>query len=158
MAAPTKTARGVPDGVMLEDGFKCLLAFALAPEIGMWEIEVTPPGTDGGDSIDITTQHNVEFRTKALRQLKDRTDGSFTCGYDPASEEAINTMINKPQSITRHYPDGSAIAEYGGLTKFTPQGLSEGGFPTAQCTYVQTNRDPTTHEEQGPVYFEPVGT
>ncbi len=158
MADPVITDRTTPTGAMLEDGHASFYAFEEDPDIDLWEVEVTPPGKEGGDKIDVTTMHNTARRTYAPRTLVEGTDGSFTCGYDPACSSQIDAIINKPMSITCHYPNGDAEAFFGYLKTFQPQGMSIGGFPTANVTIVQTNRDPVSKAEAGTTYRAASGT
>lgn len=138
---PTFTARTTPAGTRLEDGFQATYAFALAPSIAIWEIDVKPPGIDGGDPIDVSTQHDLTWDVMAPRKRKKMTNGGMRVAYDPACLSDINAAINRKDSITIHYPDGSGDAFYGYLKSFERDNLTFGTFPTAMCDIVATNRD-----------------
>lgn len=154
--APTPTARVTPDGTKLKDGYQTLFTFEDAPDVALWEKTVKPFGLDGGDMIDITTMHNETLRTFWPRSLITLTEGSFTAAYDPAVVQTlISDVLNVPQAITAHYPDGSSDTFYGALTKFERGDHKEGEFPEATCTVVPTNTDPDTDEEELPVYTPP---
>ena len=158
MAAPTLTARQDPTGIKLVNGWKSLYAFARVPAINLWEMDPTPPGWEGGDAIDTTTQHNDILRTKSARGLLEMTDGSFSAAYDPLCYTQIRSLINQEGSITQHFPDGSTLTFYGYLKSFIPGPLVEGEMPTADCTIICTNQDPDTYTEELPVYVDVVGT
>ncbi len=158
MANPTTTARVAPTGIRLTDGFKSVVAFARDSNINLWEIEVTPPGADGGDKIETTTMHNTRRRTFAPRALITTTDGAMRVAYDPNVYTEILNIINEPGSITYHLPDGSTVDVWGFLKEFTPDGLVEGSMPTANCVIVHTDTDPDDGSEAGPVVTSVAGT
>jgi hypothetical protein len=147
-----------PNGFKMPDGFKALYAFASDPSIQLWERGVKPPGMDGGEGIDTTTQHNVTWRTKAARHLKTLTEGSFTCAYDPDSYNNLLNLVNHEEAVTCHYPDGSAVAFFAFMQKFEPSELKEGEFPEATVTITPTNWDPVGFVEAGPVFVPAGGT
>ena len=156
MTAPAATARTTPTGTMLENGYQSLIAFSTDPDCDIWEKSVQPPGIDGGDSIDITTQHNTTWKTKAAQALADMSDGQITGGYDPKALSQILALCNTSQVITVHFPDGSTWAFFGYLKSFVPNGNENGVMPEATCTFVVTNTDPATGEEEAPVYAVPA--
>ena len=157
MAAPSATARGTPSGLMMKDGYRCLITFASAPTIGFWEKTVKPPGFDGGDKIDITTMFNNDLRTFEPRQLITMTPGGATAAYDPGVLTAIMSLINRKDTITVRFTDGSTWAFFGFLKSFTPNDLSEGSHPEAQVEIEPTNMD-STDVEQLPVVVSVAGT
>jgi hypothetical protein len=157
MAAPTATARLDPAGLRLLDGYRALYTFARRPAIALWEIEVTPPGVDGGEAIDTTTMHNDLWRTKFHRSLQELTDGKFTCAYDPAVLDNIVDQINAPDVITVTFRDGSTWAFHGYLRMWEPDALKEGEMPTATATITPTDED-TGHVERGPAVSAVAGT
>lgn len=158
MANPSTTARVAPTGDRLTDGYKSVVAFSRDSNVNLWEIEVTPPGYDGGDKIPISTMHNVDYRTYAPRALLDVTDGSMRVAYDPILYSEIRNLLNQPGSITYHLPDGSTVDVWGYLKDFQPDGLTEGDMPTANCVIVHTNVDPSDNSEAGPVVTSVAGT
>jgi hypothetical protein len=135
----TTTARVTPTGNKLDDGFRCLIAFAEAPDVLLWEKQVTPPGVDGGDAIDTTTMHNQKWRTSAARALQTLTQSSMTVAYDPESYDSVQDLINVVGWITVHFPDGATLDFVGFLKDFQPGALVEGTQPEATCTIVPTN-------------------
>jgi hypothetical protein len=147
----TTTERGTPGGTKLGDGYQCLIAFAQDADVSLWEKSVTPPGIDGGDPVDTSTMHNTTYRTKAARQLKELTNGSFTAAYDPQVYDQIVSLINVEGWITVHFPDGSTLDFMGYLKSFTPGEIVEGSQPEAECEIVCTNEN-STGAETGPTY------
>lgn len=158
MAAPVATVRQTPAGIKLKDGFRSLITFALDPDISFWEKTVTPPGIDGGDSIEQTTMHNVDWRTMAPRSLKTLTDSSTKVAYDPALYTQILSLINAETTVTVRFADGSTLAYYGYLKSFEPDEMSEGTQPEATINIVPTNFDPVNKVEAAPVLTSVAGT
>ena len=159
MAAPTPTVRVTPSGRILENGFKTLVTFASHSAIELWEVSVKPVGMDGGSKIDLTNMHNNTVRTYAPRRLKEITDGSMKCHYDPkVLPTLMNSLINKKTVITETYMDGSTYAYWGYLQKFErDEHTIDGDAPQGTATFVATNRD-DTGAEQVPVETDVVGT
>lgn len=158
MGAPSVTARQVPTGYKLPDGFKTTIAFANKPAVQFWEKTVQPPGFDGGEKIDTTTMLNTTWRTMAARQLKTLTDCEVSAAYDPDVFPDILGLINVPQAITVHFPDNSTLAFYGFLQKFVPDAMEEGKFPEAKLTITPTNWDLSAGTEAAPVFTAATGT
>lgn len=156
MPAPTPTARGVPAGKKFDEGYKTLICFKATPTLGLWEKVVQPIGIDGLEAIDTTTMHNTTYRTKAPRSLKEPTAGSMTVAYDPAALPNILTQINKEDTITEHYPNGSSLCYYGFLQSFVRTEHREDAQPEATCTITPTFQDPTDGTEQPWVFTPPV--
>ncbi len=115
MAAPTPTARGNPHAtdIPLQDGHATKVTLAANDDIAIYERSVTPPGYDGGDQIDLTTMFNVEYRTFAPRQLKTLTEFPVTGLYDPVLYTEMLAAVNREDTITVTFPDGSTLAFYG---------------------------------------------
>lgn len=161
MTAPAHTNRINPSTaskIALEDGFSSVFAFAIDPDVALWEKTVKPPGYDGGEPIDTTTMHNSEWRTMAPRQLITMSALTGTAAYDPVLYTQLRSLINVEGAITQHFPDGSKISFYGFLQKWEPDALAEGKQPECQFTIVVTNQDPTTGAEEDPVYVDVAGT
>ena len=158
MAAPAATARQTPAGIKLKDGHGTLVTFAADPDISFWEVEVKPPGMNGGDAIEQTTHHNVTYRTKAPQALIDLTNGEGTCQYDPNVTVQVRALINVETTLTITYPDGSTDAIYGYLQTFDPDPIVTGSPPQASFTFVPTNVEPGTSTETGPTFVNVAGT
>jgi len=158
MAAPPVSARVIPSGFKMPDGFKTLITFANNPAIQIWEETVKPVGWDGGDKIDTTTMHNITYRTFAARKLKTIADGGATFAFDPDCWTGLQQEINLEQSITFTFPDHSQLAVWGYLQKFENPDFKEGEMPKATGTIVATNWDPVNFVEAGPNYVPAPGT
>ena len=159
MAAPEAMDRGTPGGLLLQDGYQSLVTFKEDFEIKFWEKTITPPGLDGGDAIALTTMHNTAWRTFAARGLKTLTEMTLVCAYDPdvyTDGTEIAAAINRDDTITVTWHDGSQLAFFGFLQKFEPSDLTEGEQPEATITIVATNMD-SDGAEQAPVMVS-VGT
>lgn len=158
MAAPSPTARGVPTGIKMKDGYRALITLSNNTTIQLWEKQVQPPGFDGGDAIEQTTMHNDDYRTFAPRSLITLTEFSVTAAYDPGVLTAISQQVNREQTITITFTDGSTWACFGFMKSFTPQQMSEGEQPEAEITIQPTNWDPTNRVEAGPALASVTGT
>lgn len=165
MAAPSASERGDPAGIKLDDGYQTLITIQGAPNIQFWEKTVTPPGLDGGDPIDTTTQHNSVFRTTAPRALITLSELTLTVAYDPVvygvdvdqDPPGIRNVLNVNTVFTVNFPDGTTLAFWGFLRLFEPQGMEEGAQPEANITIEPSNQD-ENGDEQAPVMVEVAGT
>lgn len=158
MAAPAASTYVGPAGVKLGDGFKTLVIFANDTDIDLWMDEVTPPGWEGDDPVETTTQDNDVLRTFAPGSLAMIPDATFTCLYDPAVYDQVKVIINDPTTITYIFPNHDTYALYGYLRSFVPSGLKRGDRAEATVTITFTNADPTTCQEELPVYTAGSGT
>lgn len=155
MAAPTPLDRDTPNGRRLTNGWKTMVTLTIAPDIEFWEMEVTPPGAEGGDEVDTTTMHNTLAVTKAPNSdLIEFTNAEGTAAYDPKILDNLKACINRPTTVTHRYPNGDLEAAYGFLKKFEKNGLQRGEMPEADYEIVITNEDPDTGEEELPVLIE----
>lgn len=146
----TTTARSTPTGTFLDDGHSTKIASALDPDIAFWERTVKPIGVDAGDPIDIVTMFNVQYRTKAPRQLFDTTDCTGTAAYDPKVLDEILAIRGQNGWWTLHHPNGDTWDFVGFLRTFEPPEHTEGEFPLASFTIVATNQ--LAGVEVAPVY------
>lgn len=157
MAAPSATVRSTPAGRKLEDGYQSLITFSADTDVAFWEKTVQPPGYDGGEKIDQTTQHNTTFKTASPQALIEVTDGQITAAYDPRVIPQIQALINVECTITVLFPNGDTLAYFGYLQKFEPNELTPGEQPECTITIVATNKD-SSGAEQAPVLVEAAGT
>ncbi len=158
MAAPTLTARVTPVGIHLDDGFPTVYSFERDTNISFWEKSVKPSGQDGGDPIPTSNMFNVTFHTMAPRSLKKSTEATITAAYDPVVKDDIAALINRPGSITEHYPDGSTYTYFGYLQKVEFSDMKEGEQPELTATICVTNYDPVNRVEAAPVLVGVTGT
>lgn len=166
MASPSTQSRTTPDGIYLHEGYQSLIAFGLDDGLNLWEIDVGLPGIDLGDMIDITTQHNTRYRTKAFQSLADITEFTFTAAYDPVIWDELlttavaggNGVLGLNSDVTRIFPDGSTIDFWGGIRMWAPEDHVIGTFPTATVTVGITNYDPANNVEAGPALTSVSGT
>ena len=127
-------------------------------DISLWEVEVTPPGIDGGEPVNTTTMHNITYETFSPQTLATMTAMTFTAAYDPDCYDEIIAILNDEGSVTVEFPDGSDLDFYGYLQKFEPQNATRGNMPLATVTIQPTNYDYSNNLEVGPVMTEVVGT
>lgn len=157
MGAPSPTPRTTPSGRRIPEGYQSLITFAAKPAVQIWEIAVKPPPMDGGEPIDITTQHNVLFHTMYPRKLIKMDPFDITAAYDPDVIPDLVGLINEFTVITVRFPDSSTWCFHGWLQKWAPGDLKEGEFPQATLTIVPSCMDPT-FVEQAPVFTAAAGT
>lgn len=159
MGTPAHTARTTPGGAKNNDGYQTFLAFALDPDISVWEKSVQLPGIEGGDPIDTTTMHNATWRTKVMRALKEMTEFTITAAYAGATSlNQLNAIINQEGAITVHVSNGTRISFFGALRSATPQDVAEGEQPEIQLTITPTMTDPADGSEAGFNYSASAGT
>lgn len=125
----------------LDDGYQTLISFANAPSVKFYEKTVTPPGMDAGGEVDVTTMRNTLYRTRNPKHLITMSNMSSTVAWDPAAYNDVLSMIHVNQLITVTLPDGSTVAFWGWLDKFTPGEHQEGTQPTATVEIVPSNQN-----------------
>lgn len=158
MAAPAASVRVTPGGIFLPDGYQSFLVVALDTDLSIWEKSGGSLGLDGGEPINITTMHNVLWRTMFLRQLITSTEFNVTGAYDPALLTQLLAVLNVPTTITRVFGDGTTVAFYGGLRNAQFGDLVEGQQPEVTITVTPTNYDHINHVEAGPTVVSAAGT
>ncbi len=158
MAAPVVTARVVPVGTKMQNGYQTLIAFQNVPNLLIWERSVKPPGLSIGEKIGTSTMLNESYRTFAAPGLKEVTDGTSEVLFDPEVWSDIEDQIGVNQSITWHYPTGFTWSEWGYLQEMEPGDFTDGEAPTATLTFVATNWDPENCVEAGPVFGVNAGS
>lgn len=155
MTAPAAGTRSTPAGVDMEDGWVTKIGFSQDVDISIWEESVKPPGTDGGDPIDLKTMWSEDWETFAPKGLKKSTDGNVKFSYDPSCTAQINAIVNVKGTITIFYPNGGTLAFFGYVKSVDFDDLAYGSKPKGTLVIVVTNRDPSTGGEEGPVYAPP---
>lgn len=157
MAAPAHFVRLSPTGFRQEDGHPTFITFSENLALNIFERDVQPPGIDGGDEINTTTQHNEDFRTFAPRSLKTLTPHQVVAAYDVIAYSELFVMVNQRQTITITFPNGSQLSFFGYLKTVDPAALVDGEMPLMTLTIVPTNYDPVNCVEAAPV-LTAVGT
>ena len=144
----------------MEDGFSTTISFSSSEltstdilTLYMQEKEVTPPGVDGGEKIDVTTMRNTSWRTFAPRNLKTLMEAPINVAWDPGLYDEMNAMINDNQEITITLPDTATIVFWGFVKSFTPSAHVEGAQPMAAVSIEPTNRN-AAGAETAPVITE----
>ncbi len=158
MAAPTPVVRATPRGIALQDGYQTLITLTLDTDIEFWEKTVKPPGVDGGDTVETRTMHNTTWETFAPRNLKTMTECTTRVAWDPILYTNIVTAINRKDTITVIFADGSTVAFYGYVKAFEPADVEEGTQPEADVTIQPTNWDHVNNVEAGPAVSSVAGT
>lgn len=140
----------------LKDGFKTLISLngtgAGAVPTTLIEIEITPPGIEGGGKIDFTHMRRTRWRGFAPKQLATMSDMKATVTYDPQAYTAALAAIQINQTITVTFPDGHGITFWGFLDEFKPGALKDGDRPTAEITICPTMTN-NVSVEVAPVQF-----
>lgn len=158
MAAPGVTARVLPTGYKLPEGFKAAIAFSLRPQVNIWEVEVAPAGVQVAE-INTSTQLNITWMTKWLSALKESKDVAGQAGYDPdAMDDLVFLCGAQSGSFTINAPNGTKFAYWGACKDFTFQAWRAGQFPMLTYANVVTNYDPVNKVEAGPATTQAAGT
>lgn len=137
----------MPTGTRLGDGFATYYTFGLAsPDVGFWEVEVTPVEVDGGDAVETSTMRNTTYKTRWPQSLKSLGSSTLKAAYDPAVYVSLISQVNVNQLITIRFPDHSTLKFYGFIQRFAPDPIRMGEMPTATVTITATNLSPTKIE------------
>lgn len=150
MAAPSATARVVPPGQPMKEGWRCLITFLADPDVLLWEVGATPPGIDGGDPIDTTNQFTGTWLVMRPRTHRTLTPASMQVNYAALVYPQIEALVNLETTVTYHFPSGNYVAFYGYLRSFTPGQNSIGEDPEATAVVQPTNWDPVNNVVAGP--------
>lgn len=135
----------------LTDGHSTIMLVAPQAGILFFEIEVTPPGLDGGGPNDTTTMRNTTWRTRQPKKLVTMTGLTIKASYDPQMYSTIVANLNVNQPLTLQFPNGANIVFYGWIDKFTPDPHREGEQPTATIMVEPSNQN-EVGVETAPVY------
>jgi len=135
------------------DGHSTKITFASNASVELWEKEVTPLSLEGGDGKDITTMHNVTFKTKAPNVLIEVGECACSVSYAIGTYTDMLDMLNENQLITITFPDGATVAFWGWISEFKPSSNKEGEMPTADLKIIPSNRN-DAGAETAPVFTE----
>ena len=119
--------------------------------------EVTPPGLDGGGSIDLTNMLSGAMRQKWHPLLKELTPVDFTAFYSHLAHYKAFSLINANYKMWLKFPDNSYIEFYGFMSMFKPNAHREKEPPTAACQIVPTNISAAGYEILPYYYNAPAG-
>ena len=138
----------------IDDGFSTTLEFALNPVLEFYEVEVQPPGWDGGPPIPTTTMRNDELETFFPQTLITLTPVTFTGAYTADAfhlSTGIAPMINVNQLITLTLPNSAEYTFYGYLQSWIPPSHVKGVRPLA-AMHVQPTNTNASKVETLPLY------
>jgi hypothetical protein len=158
MAAPVKINRIAPSGLKYLDGFPTYFVLGNVPALDLWEKSVKPPGVDIGDMIDITDMFNKKVRTYVFRILKKWLGGEHKCAFEDSSIAHMKQQVGVNQNCCVIFPNGAAIAFWGGIKSFVMDAFEEGKQPEATVVFEVTNWDPANNVEADPIVFPASGT
>ena len=128
---------------ILTDGFNTIISFPGAG-VQFIEIEVTPPGADGGGEIDITGMRNVKWRQRTPKALITLTKMDVKSRWDPVLYTAVVTNLNVNRAIVTLFPSltntpARRLTWWGWLNKFEPEAMKEGEDPLANLEFIPSN-------------------
>lgn len=158
-AAPSPTARVVPSGFFLQDGYRTTITLSSNPAIQFKEKTVGGFMVDNGEPIDQTTMLETVSTIRAPQGLN--TYGPITThkvAYDPNVIVAIRASCGRPCVITITYPTHATDCYYGYLKSFKADPLERGKQPEATIELCETDWDFANNVAAGPVYTPAGGT
>lgn len=125
-----------------KSGFGITLTFSSDPSVKLYCTEITPPGFDAGDDIDITTNETVGAEERAPADLGAPTDFTATAAEILEDREKLQAMIGLPQTITLEFkkvknrPTGQKITfAEAWLRSWTPGTHTRGEMPTIELVF-----------------------
>lgn len=125
-----------------KSGFGITLTFSKDSSLKLYCTEVTPPGFDAGDDIDITTNETVGAAERAPADLGAPTDFTATAAEILEDRAKLQAMIGLPQTITiefkavknRSTAQKITFAE-AWLRSWTPGTHTRGEMPTIELVF-----------------------
>lgn len=125
-----------------KSGFGLTLTFSEDPTLKLYCTEVTPPGFDAGDDIDITTNETVGAEERAPADLGAPTDFTATAAEILEDRAKLQAMIGVPQTIeiqfkkVKNRPTGQKITfNEAWLRSWTPGTHTRGEMPTIELVF-----------------------
>lgn len=125
-----------------KSGFGITMTFSSDSSLKLYCTEVTPPGFDAGDDIDITTNETVGAEERAPADLGAPTDFTATAAEILEDREKLQAMIGLPQVITLEFkkvknrPTGQKITfNEAWLRSWTPGTHTRGEMPTIELVF-----------------------
>jgi len=123
------------------DGYNCRISL-VNQGITVYEKNVTPPGVEGGDPINITTNDNGDFQSFAPRSRKQKTPAQSEVTYNDTDLDALEAAVDQSDDILRVWPDDSTKLESGWLRSSIPNQTQEGEQPTTNLTFEYQGEAP----------------
>lgn len=125
-----------------KSGFGITMTFSADSSLKLYCTEVTPPGFDAGDDIDITTNETVGAEERAPADLGAPTDFTATAAEILEDREKLQAMIGLPQTITLEFKRvknrnlGQKITfNEAWLRSWTPGSHTRGEMPTIELVF-----------------------
>lgn len=110
--------------------------------ITVYEKNVTPGGTEGGDPIDITTNDNTSLRSFAPPTLATKTATSAEVTYDETDLAALEAAVDQSDTIRIEWPDDTTRSRAGWLRSVIPNQAAADEQPTAAITIEYEGESP----------------
>jgi len=110
--------------------------------ITLYEKNVTPPGVEGGDPINITTNDNGDFMSFAPRSRKQRTAAQAEVTYDDTDLDALEAAVDQSDDILVVWPDDTTKLDSGWVRSVIANQTQEGEQPTANITFEYQGEAP----------------
>lgn len=130
----------MPD--LQKSGFGITLTFSSDSSLKLYCTEVTPPGFDAGDDIDITTNETVGAEERAPADLGAPTDFTATAAEILEDRAKLQAMIGLPQRITIEFKAvknrstaQKIIFAEAWLRSWTPGTHTRGEMPTIELVF-----------------------
>lgn len=126
----------------IDNGFSTTVEFDLNPTLEFYEVEVQPPGWDGGPPINTSTMRNDTLETFSPAALMTMTPITISAAYTADAfhlTTGIKSMINVNQEITVSLPNGSTITFWGYVQSWIPPTHSKNVRPMAAIHIQPTN-------------------
>jgi len=138
----------------IDNGFSTTMSFAANPTIEFYEIEVQPPGWEGGEPIPTSTMRNLTLHTFSPGALITMTPIAISAAYTAGAfhlTTGIKPMINVNQLVKVTLPNGATIDFWAFLKNFIPPSHAINTRPMAAMTVQPTNTN-TVKVETLPIY------
>ena len=110
--------------------------------VTVYEKNVTPGGTEGGDPIDITTNDNTAQRSFAPRTLDAPTPINLEVTYNQTDKASLEALVNTSDTIRTEYPDNTTEATSGWIRSVLPNQATSGEQPTANIVIERQGEAP----------------
>lgn len=132
------------------------------------EIEVTPPGIDGGEGIPQDCMRSGLWNLVWPKKRRKLTPITVLVSWNPDvygfNIAAVSNniyyvpgaypglIVNQNMQMYVYFPTGSTLTFYGFVSKFEPQAMKEGERPTANMTIMPSLLHPSTGLAVAPTY------